>query len=356
MDYYRRKGFLFLITGIFVFVSVLGIMGGFTIIYAKKRREAQEEKRAKGVSVYGALRVEEGRLYGKENEPVVLRGASSHGISWYPRYLNGEAMKTLAGYGANLHRLSMYPEGESGYVNSPRENMDYLYMGIESARSADMYIIVDWHILRDHNPLIYADEAEAFFDELSRHYQDAPDIIYEICNEPNQDTSWEDVYEYAMRMIPVIRKNAPNALILVGTPDFCTDFEGPMKKPLDYPNIMYTLHRYVDASEEKPCDIDLIRKVTQTGLPVFVSEWGIELGEEEFSPDKKIYPENARPLLDYMDEQKISWAAWALSNKEEVHSILRSDCEKYGGWIQEDMSDFGKFFFEELKKNKERKK
>lgn len=348
----RRRFGLFFAAGLITLVFLLGIIGAATILHAKMAGE----KRAKGVSVHGALHVEGNLLRGEGGEMVVLRGASSHGISWYPRYLNGAAMETLAGYGANLQRLSMYTEGESGYVNAPRENTNYLYMGIESARSADLYIIVDWHILRDHNPLIYADEAEAFFDEVSGRYKDAPDILYEICNEPNRDTSWEEICEYAERIIPVIRRNAPNAVILVGTPDFCTDFTGPLRKPLEYSNIMYTMHRYVDASEEKPCDIDLIKKAVESGLPIFVSEWGIELKKEgaALSAEREIYRENARPFLDYMDEQNISWAAWSICNKDEVHSMLRSDCEKYSGWTGEDMSAFGRLFFGELEKNKER--
>ena len=32
----------------------------------------------------------------------------------------------------------------------------------------DMYVIVDWHILSDSNPLTYKEEAITFFDELSK--------------------------------------------------------------------------------------------------------------------------------------------------------------------------------------------
>ena len=37
-------------------------------------------------------------------------------------------------------------------LNAPVQSLNYLYMGIESALAADMYVIVDWHILKDSDP------------------------------------------------------------------------------------------------------------------------------------------------------------------------------------------------------------
>ena len=39
-----------------------------------------------------ALRVNNGQLVDGQDNPVVLRGMSSHGLGWYPRYINGAAM------------------------------------------------------------------------------------------------------------------------------------------------------------------------------------------------------------------------------------------------------------------------
>ena len=50
---------------------------------------------------------------------MVLRGTSDHGITWYPRYLNGSAMKTLAEYGANVQRIAVYTEPENAYIEAP---------------------------------------------------------------------------------------------------------------------------------------------------------------------------------------------------------------------------------------------
>lgn len=294
-----------------------------------------------GVSRYGALHVEGAQLKGENGETVVLHGMSSHGIAWYPRYLNGAAMDTLYSLGANVQRLAVYTDAEDGYLQDPRRNLDYLYMGVESALAADLYVIVDWHILEDGDPNEYVEEAAGFFDEISGHYGNHPGVIYEICNEPNGAAGWEEIVRYANQVIPVIRRNAPDAIVLVGTPDYCTDFSGPIRAPLSFQNVMYTMHRYIDAGEAKPCDTALLQSVVEAGVPVFVSEWGTvaEPGAGEG------FPENALPFLRCMEEQQISWTAWALSNKQEAHSALRPDCEKWSHWDEGDLTAFGRLVF-----------
>jgi len=313
------------------------------------------EDKGRGVSAHGALKVSGDRLVDYDGESVVLRGASSHGIMWYPRYLNGGAMQTLADYGANVQRIAMYTDAYRGYLEYPEESLNYLYMGIESVLGADMYAIVDWHILEDKDPNTHCEAAEDFFDQVTEHYGNNPGIIYEICNEPNGDTTWEDVVEYAEKVIPIIRKNAPDAVILVGVPNFCTDFTGPLSDPLPYENIMYVLHRYVETSVDEKDRPYLLETLVEEGLPIFVSEWGITCEGEDEIPESvdhtalDLYVENAEPFLDYMEEHQISWTAWSLSNSNECHSMLKKDCDKYSGWEEGDLTDFGRLVFQHFR-------
>lgn len=325
-----------------------------TLLGCQNQRE-NKGSGGKGVSAHGALSVNGPTLTGAKGEAVVLRGASSHGIAWYPRYLNGRAMNTMKAYGANVQRLAMYTETDQGYLQDPDQNLNYLYMGMESAMAADLYVIVDWHILEDGNPNDHIKEAISFFDEVSRRYGNNPAILYEICNEPNGDTDWEDIKNYAAQVIPVIRANAPDSVVLVGTPNYCTDFTGPIEAPLNFQNIMYTMHRYIDVSEPKPCENWNLESAVNQRLPVFVSEWGTAVGEQayfangEFDSAQKTYQENAQPFLDYMEEHQISWTAWSLSNKNEAHSMIKNSCEKYSGWIREDLTAFGRLIFSNFK-------
>ncbi len=78
----------------------------------------------------------------------------------------------------------------------------------------------NWHILEDNDPNINIDEAKTFFEMISSEYSSVPNILYEICNEPNGDTDWNDVYGYSEQIIKIIRNNNPDSIILVGTPDY----------------------------------------------------------------------------------------------------------------------------------------
>lgn len=50
---------------------------------------------------------------------------------------------------------------------------------------------------------------------------------------------WADIKKYAESVIPVIRKYAENALIIVGTPNYSSNLNGALLNPLPYDNVMY---------------------------------------------------------------------------------------------------------------------
>ena len=286
------------------------------------------------------LQVSGGVLVDAKERPVALRGMSTHGLGWYPRYLNAGAMKTLKQYGANVIRLAMYTETSSGYLEEPR-NLDFVYIGIENAIAENLYVIVDWHILSDGNPLTHMEEAIAFFSEISERYGQTPNILYEICNEPNGDTTWEDITAYAAMVIPAIRKNAPEAVVLVGTPNYSSRLRDAMASPLPFSNLLYSCHKYIDVSPEaEDLQAYWLQKAVETGFPVFVTEWGIN-GSEGENMDLA----NARQFVKFLNENQISWCGWALSNAEEIHGTISPDSDKLSGWGWEDLTPGGRLMF-----------
>ncbi len=295
-----------------------------------------------GVSTHGALHTENGKLIGKKGENVVLRGYSTHGIAWFGEYINREAFLSVKKAGGNVMRAAMYTEAYAGYLEDRETNLALVNSAIEIAKDLDMYIIVDWHILEDGDPGEYTDKAMEFFSEISRSYPNDPAVIYEICNEPN-GVSWEAVCEYADAVIPVIRENSPDALIIVGTPSYSSALNSAIKWPLDYPNLMYAYHYYAGQHN----DFEALRVAIEKNLPVFVSEWGIN--EDE----------NGAPALDdgeafaeYLSENGISNCVWSLCNKDEVFSALKPECTKLGGWEDDDLTEVGKLMFKYLKGGK----
>ena len=52
----------------------------------------------------GRLCVQNGRLSDTLGRPVQLRGVSTHGIAWYPEYLNANAFRSVKEAGGNCVR------------------------------------------------------------------------------------------------------------------------------------------------------------------------------------------------------------------------------------------------------------
>lgn len=94
-----------------------------------------------------------------------LKGVSTHGITWFPDYVNKEAFETLRDdWGANLIRLAMYTDtGDSyGYCSGgdKDEILALVDKGVSAATELGMYVIVDWHILSDSDPNNHIDDAK----------------------------------------------------------------------------------------------------------------------------------------------------------------------------------------------------
>lgn len=285
----------------------------------------------------GHLSVKKTNLINENGDIVRLKGMSSHGLMWYPEYINTRSLDTLSEYGANAIRLAMYTDQNKGYIYNKKQSMKNLLQGIENVLGADMYAIVDWHTLKDNNPNTYIEEAKEFFDEISTRYKDEPGVIYEIFNEPSGDTSWSDIKEYANIIIPIIRKNSPDAIILVGTPNHCVDIKSAINDPLEYENIMYTYHLYTGTSDGGYKY--LLNDALKNDLAVFISEWGL-------SPEKgsaEIDFKKGREFLDFLDQNNISWINWSLSNKDEPYSFIRYDIDKLSKWNDDELTPVGKF-------------
>lgn len=298
-----------------------------------------------GIKSHGRLSVGENGLLDKNGQSIQLKGMSTHGISWYPRFTNAGAFKTIKEYGANVIRLAVYSEQPGSYKYEKEENMNYLYASIENALSVNMYVIVDWHVLKDEDPNVSKANAKEFFTEVSKHYGNHEGIIYEICNEPNGGTTWDEIYSYACEIIPIIRANAPDSVIIVGTPEFCVDVEDAAKKPLPYKNVLYSLHAYFDLSKKDNNNENAkwYAKKFDLGIPVIVSEWGFT------NPNGKIHTEQVDYFVQTMKEKNISWCNWSLSNKDEDHSMVKPACNKLSGWTEDDLTVSGKLILKALK-------
>lgn len=294
----------------------------------------------------GALRVEGARLVDGDGRPVQLKGASTHGLAWFPGYVNEACFRELHDrWQMNAVRLAMYTAESGGYCSGGnREELKGLIRsGVEAAARQGMYAIIDWHILSDGNPNLHLEDAKAFFDEMSGEFAGCGHVLYEICNEPNGGTSWADIKAYAEEVIPVIRSHDSDAVILVGTPEWCQRIDEAAADPiLGYDNLMYTFHFYAATHKEELRG--RLSRALDAGLPVFVSEYGICDASGGGAIDEK----QAEQWLDLLDERQVSWVVWNLSNKQETSALFQSSCNKLFGFGEEDLSSSGRWIYRRL--------
>ena len=292
---------------------------------------------------HGALHVENGKLTGADENIVQLYGMSTHGIAWFPQYINYDSFRTLRDdWNTNCIRLAMYTAEYGGYcAGGDKEQLKQLVRdGVSYATELGMYVIVDWHILSDCDPNQNKDEAIAFFREMSEAFADNDNVLYEICNEPNSGTSWDSIKSYAEEVIPVIREQKPDAVILVGTPTWSQEIDKAAASPLTFDNVMYTLHFY--AGTHKDDLRNRLETCAQNNLPVFVSEFGMcdasGNGANDFDSTTK--------WLDLLNKYQISFCCWNLANKDESSSVFKAASTALSDWIDEDFNESGRWIRE----------
>ena len=294
------------------------------------------------VANHGELSVQGTQIVDAHGNPYQLKGVSTHGIGWFPEYVNKDAFQTLRDeWGANCVRLAMYVAEYNGYCEGGNQQQlkQLVSDGVSYATELGMYVIIDWHVLHDLDPNNNKAAAIAFFDEMSEKYADYDNVIYEICNEPNGGTSWSSIKSYALEVIPVIKANNPDAIIVVGTPTWSQDVDVAANDPITgYSNIMYTIHFYADTHR------DSLRQKMQTalnaGLPLFCTEFGIT----DASGNGAVNIDEANKWIDAMDSAGVSYCIWSLCNKNESSALILSSCSKTSGWTINDLSEEGKWY------------
>ena len=288
--------------------------------------------------VHGVLSVKGTDLVDSNGEKFQLRGLSTHGLAWFPEYVNRETFECLRDdWNANCIRLAMYTDENGGYCSGGDQDQlkSKIREGVDAATELGMYVIIDWHVLSDQDPNKYKDQAISFFDEVSAEYGDRGNVIYEICNEPNGSATWESVTAYANEVIPVIRGNDPDCIVLVGSPTWSQDIDKAAAAPLSFDNVMYTLHFY--AATHTDWLRDRMEECINNGLPVFVSEFGIC----DASGNGSVDIGQADQWKALIDKYNVSYICWNLSNKDESSAVIRSGCSKLSGWTEEELSEEG---------------
>jgi endoglucanase len=301
------------------------------------------------VAANGQLKVCGKQLCNSRGKAIQLRGMSTHGLQWYASCVNNTSLDVLAKeWNADILRISMYIQ-EGGYETDPAKFTKLVNDYIEAATARGLYAIVDWHMLSPGDPNVNLARAKTFFTEIAAKHKDKTNILYEIANEPSE-VPWSAIKSYADQIIPVIRAQDPDGIVLVGTPDWSSlgasgDGDGVARilaSPVNATNIMYTFHFYAASHDDYYINTfkDGIAK-----LPIFVTEFGTQ----EATGDGPNNFTRSQTYLDIMAANKISWTNWNYSDDERSGAVFTagtcaagaysgtSRLKPAGSWIRERM-------------------
>ena len=302
------------------------------------------QTRLSAVKKNGRLHIENGLLVNQYGVPPQLRGISFSWSIWGgKKYYNPAVLDWLtADFKVSVVRLAMAVEPDNGYLQQPAEQYRLITKMIDQAIKNGIYVSVDWH---DHHSNLHSMEAKQFFTRIAKKYHDIPNVIYEIWNEPEQ-IKWDTVKNYAVGLIPEIRKYDATNLIIVGSPHWDQDVDIVALDPITgFNNIAYSFHFY--ASDENHQDALRAKAdaAIKLHLPLFVTEWGVgeATGDGLFDRDKN------KVWLSWLERNKLSWINWNLTDKKETTALLNTGAESDGRWQEKELSEAGIYIREILR-------
>ncbi|MBQ2522911.1 MAG: glycoside hydrolase family 5 protein, partial [Prevotella sp.] len=179
------------------------------------------------VKRWGQLQVKGAQLCDQQGNPIVLRGVSLGWHNIWPRFYNKKAVKTLKNdWNATVIRAAMgVTTVEDNYLENPTFALQCIEPVIQAAIKNNVYVIIDWHAHEMHTQ-----KAKEFFGKMAQKYGKYPHVIYELYNEPVED-SWESLKQYATEIITEIRRYDPDNIILMGCPHWDQDIHLVAESP-----------------------------------------------------------------------------------------------------------------------------
>lgn len=185
-------------------------------------------------------------------------------------YITKSDIDFIASTGANTIRLpfhyKLFTDEDYMGLTSGQDGFARLDSAVLWCKSNNLYLILDMHDAPGGQtgdniddsygyPWLFESEKsqQQFVDiwcKIAEHYKDEPTILgYELINEPiatyfdNQDELNSKLEPLYKRTVAAIREVDPNHVILLGAPQWNSNFE-PLKDTDFDPQIMYTCHRY----------------------------------------------------------------------------------------------------------------
>jgi endoglucanase len=297
------------------------------------------------VMLNGALRVKHGRIVNKNGVPPQLHGVSFSWSIWQGQKFYTPAVVDwlTSDFKISIMRAAMAVQPDSGYLQKPEMQVKLIQNVVDEAIKDGIYVLIDWH---DHHSNMHVAQSKAFFAMMAKKYAGVPNVIYEIWNEP-EAISWDTVKNYALQIIPVIRKYDPNNLIIVGSSHWDQDVDIAAADPVTgFSNIAYSFHFYASDPNHQQQLRDKADLAIKKGLPLLVTEWGVG----EASGDGKFDEQEVNTWMQWLTKNKLSWTNWNITDKHETTALLLPGASVNGGWTTDQLTPAGNYIRAEIRK------
>ena len=255
------------------------------------------------------LHVEGNKLINESGQTVVLRGANVENREWQKNNISfeREAIPTLTGaapngWGASLVLLAV----ASGPIN--RDDPGYVaalddLVALAKDNNAYTLIVYRYGEPNSSQPTMPDQAAEDAMAKLATHFKDEPAVLYGLQVEPH-DISWAQLKPRFTTMIDAIQANNPKALIIVPGTGYSRYIYHQIDDPIIGDNLVLMTHPY-DTWNAIQNEYRLDEVSAQ--YPVLIGEFG----PVNWAP---MTMEDIDNLLDYAEDNGISWAAWLFND------------------------------------------
>lgn len=249
-----------------------------------------------------------------DGKTIELKGVSLCSLEWHKPI---EQINTITTPGvrwaANILRLPVQVRewdrvGPDAYIKS------YLEPAVRACTKNNIYCIIDWHEIAAWNDSKVTAKLEDFWKRVAPLYADNPNILYEFFNEPTDPTTrdrdnWLKWRETAQKWVDMIRKDAPETVILVNSPHWSQMPSFAAKDPFRGENLAYVMHLYPNWKHHQWDS--LIGEASKT-IPIFISEWGWSNQPSAWWGIKGSKESYGQPFREYLDAKpQINWTAWS---------------------------------------------
>jgi hypothetical protein len=226
---------------------------------------------------------------------------------------------TAPGWNTQIVRLPVYLSGQP-YLFSLTDPVareaymtDLLRPAVDYATRKGLYVIIDFHEISNVTERKDA-ETLAFWRYMARQFDDYPNVIYEVFNEPIRvdncefaDSCWAPFKALADRWVALIRQAAPDTLVLVGGPSWSQVIGPAAQNPIADTNVAYVGHIY-PFHMGSPFVETQIRRAAAVH-PVILTEWGYGFDATDRTLDKEPYVSVVKAMADELGMGFTAWVA-----------------------------------------------